>query len=70
MVISEGEKISKDDLFLEHRILKNVAKSLDEMECEFIKEALAQNDGNAEKTAEMLGMDIKVLKSKMARFGL
>lgn len=70
VVISEGEKISKDDLFLEHRILKNVAKSLDEMECEFIKEALAQNDGNAEKTAEMLGMDTKVLKSKMARFGL
>ena len=70
VVISEGEKITKDDLFLEHRILKNGTKSLDEMECEFIKEALAQNDGNADKTAEMLGMDIKVLKSKMARFGL
>lgn len=70
VVISEGEKISRDDLFLEHKILKNRVKSLDEMECEFIKEALAQNDDNIEKTAEMLGMDIKVLKSKMARFGV
>lgn len=70
VVISEGEKISKDDLFLGHRIFKNATKGLDEMECEFIKEALVQNNGNAEKTAEMLGMDIRVLKSKMARFGL
>lgn len=70
VVISESENISKDDLFLEHRILKNQSNRLDELECEFIKEALAQNNSNVEKTANMLGMDIKVLKSKLARFGL
>lgn len=70
VVLSEGEKITKDDLFLGHRNVKNDAKGLDEMEREFIKEALAQNGGDEEKTADMLGMDRKVLKSKIARFGL
>lgn len=70
VVLSEGEKITKDDLFLGHRNVKNDAKGLDEMEREFIKEALAQNGGDEDKTADMLGMDRKVLKSKIARFGL
>ncbi len=69
-LISEGESITKDDLFLEHRIVKNPANRLDEMEREFIKEALAQNNRDIEKTANMLGMDAKVLKSKIARFGI
>lgn len=70
VVISDGEKITKDDLFLEHRNVKSGAKRLDEMEREFIKEALAQHGGDEAKTADMLGMDKKVLKSKIARFGL
>lgn len=70
VVLSEGEKITKDDLFLGHRNVKNDTKGLDEMEREFIKEALAQQGGDEEKTADMLGMDKKVLKSKIARFGL
>ncbi len=68
--LSEGEKITKDDLFLEHRNVKNDTNRLDEMERDFIKEALLQNGGDEAKTANMLGMDIKVLKSKIARFKL
>lgn len=70
VVISEGKNITKDDLFLEHRIMKSQSSKLDELECEFIKEALSQNGNNIEQTANMLGMDLKVLKSKLARFGL
>lgn len=66
-ILSEGESISKEDLFLEPRFEKK-AKKFDEIEREYIKEAYYQNDKDLQSTADMLGMNIDVLKHKIARF--
>lgn len=68
-ILSEGEIISKDDLFLESRIERK-GKRFDDIEREYIKEAYLQNDRDIQNTADMLGMNIDVLKHKIARFKL
>ncbi|RDU62453.1 sigma-54 dependent transcriptional regulator [Helicobacter sp. MIT 14-3879] len=66
-ILSEGEIISKDDLFLEPRIEKK-PKKLDELEKEYIKEAYLENHRDIEQTANMLGMSIDLVKYKLIKF--
>lgn len=63
-ILSEGEVISKDDLFLEPRTPKR--ERFKNLEREYISEAFVANDKDIEKTANALGMSIDVLKSKIA----
>ncbi len=64
-ILSEGKYITKDDLFLESRN-KKVSK-FEDLEREYIKEAYFENNKNLEQTADMLGMNINILKHKMIK---
>lgn len=64
-ILSEGKYITKDDLFLESRN-KKVSK-FEDLEREYIKEAYFANNKNLEQTADMLGMNINILKHKMIK---
>ncbi len=47
--------------------LKNV---VEKVECDLIKSALTENNGNIQRTAKTLGLTRKGLKDKMARYGI
>lgn len=64
-ILSEGEYITKDDLFLESRN-KKVSK-FEDLERQYLKEAYIANNNNLEQTAEMLGMNINILKHKISK---
>lgn len=64
-ILSEGEYITKDDLFLESRN-KKVSK-FEDLERQYLKEAYIANNNNLEQTAEMLGMNINILKYKISK---
>lgn len=64
-ILSEGEKITKEDLFLEARSTK---KELKNLEKELLEEGLKNMDYDVEKTAEFLGIELKSLKEKMKKY--
>lgn len=64
-ILSEGEIITKEDLFLEARD-KKVSK-FEQLEREYINEAYIANDKDIEQTASILGMNIDVLKYKLTK---
>lgn len=64
-ILSEGEIITKEDLFLEARD-KKVSK-FEQLEREYINEAYIANDKDIEQTANILGMNIDVLKYKLTK---
>ncbi|RAX54004.1 AAA family ATPase [Helicobacter sp. 16-1353] len=64
-ILSEGEIITKEDLFLESRD-KKVSK-FEQLEKEYINEAYLANNRNIEQTANILGMNIDVLKYKLTK---
>lgn len=67
-ILSDGEYITKDDLFLESRN-KKVSK-FDDLERQYLKEAYIANNNNIEQTAEMLGMNINILKYKISKLNI
>ncbi|EAH4719586.1 sigma-54-dependent Fis family transcriptional regulator [Campylobacter upsaliensis] len=64
-ILSEQDVISKQDLFLEARSTK---KELKNLEKELLEEGLKNMDYDVEKTAEFLGMELKILKEKMKKY--
>ncbi len=64
-ILSDGEMINKDDLFLEPRTPR--VPRFDDLEREYISQAYLANDSDIEKTASILGMNIDVLKYKLTK---
>ena len=70
VILSEGEVITPEDLFLESRGVKQKKSSIEEMEKELIVEVLSSNEGDLEKSAKTLGMSKTVLNKKMKQYDL
>lgn len=66
-ILSDTENITKDDLFLDSRIEKKTPK-FNELERQYLSEAYTSNNYDIQKSADMLGMNIEVLKSKLVKF--
>ncbi len=66
-ILSEGDEISKSDLFIEERETK---KSINEMEKELLSELLAEADHDVETAAKMFGTSAKELEKKIKKYNL
>ena len=64
-ILSEGDEISSEDLFLEARSVKKDVKNLEK---ELICEVLLSVDYDKTQASEMLGMDIKILNEKIQKY--
>lgn len=64
-ILSDGAKITKEDLFLEARAPKKEFKNLEK---ELIEEALSDSDFDVEKAAELLGIKIELLCEKIKKY--
>ncbi len=66
-ILSEGETISKDDLFLDSRMGK---KSIDTMEKTLIIEVLQSVQGDKEEACKILGFSKSVLEKKIKKYNI
>jgi transcriptional regulator with PAS, ATPase and Fis domain len=69
VILSEGNKITSEDLFLESRGLKK-ENSIEEMEKNLIKEVLSSNDSDIEASAKTLGMSKTNLLKKIKHYNI
>ncbi len=67
VILSEDDKIKKDDLFLESREEK---RSINNLEKELIEEVLNSCSSNLEEASEILGMNKNILEKKIKKYGL
>ena len=67
-ILSLGDKITKDDLFLDSRYFLNNDNNIATLEQELIKEALKQH--TIEETSKLLGMSKPQLEKKITKYGL
>ncbi|WP_394954445.1 sigma-54-dependent transcriptional regulator [uncultured Helicobacter sp.] len=73
VILSEGESITPKDLFLEsrQRVFGSVGElGFEELEREFLAQALSRSEGDVQKASDLLGMDTGVLRHKKAHYGL
>ncbi len=66
-ILSEGEEIKKEDLFLESRKPK---KDINEMEKELIIEVLENFNYDLKQSSLMLGMSVKNLEKKIKKYNI
>jgi DNA-binding NtrC family response regulator len=66
-ILSEGDTIERDDLFLEVRKSK---KGIKDLERELIEEILKSSGYDIKEASEALGMSESVLKRKMDKYGI
>lgn len=64
-ILSEGESITKEDLFLEHRCVKN---NITNMEKTLIKEVLQSVNGDIDEACKVLGFSHVVLNKKLKKY--
>ncbi len=69
VILSEGNIITPEDLFLESRGMKKKS-SIEDMEKELIAEVLSANAGDLEKSAKTLGMSKTMLGKKIKQYNL
>ena len=69
VILSENDKITPKELFLEPRGLFQ-EKNIEEMEKALIKEVLEANHGDVKKASEVLGMNIASLTKKIKNYNL
>jgi two-component system NtrC family response regulator len=65
-ILSEGDEISKDDLFLDSRDTSNKKESIASMEEELIREVLSEYD--LKESAKILGMTTTALDKKIKKY--
>lgn len=74
VILSDGEQITPKDLFLEsrQRVFGSAGEigGFEEIEREFLAQALKHNDNDLEKVSALLGMELSVLRHKKAHYGL
>lgn len=68
-ILSDGDEISPEALFLESRGLKE-SKSIETMERELISEVLSSKDGDVEKASKVLGMSKINLNKKIKIYNI
>lgn len=74
-ILSESEEISPKDLCLESRSQalggnSSQKQGISELEKQLIAQTLLQSQNDLQKASDMLGMNIEVLRHKIARYGL
>lgn len=74
-ILSENEEISPKDLFLESRNQAfgdstSQKQGISELEKQLIVQTLLESQNDLQKASDMLGMNIEVLRHKIARYGL
>lgn len=69
-ILSEGEFIEERDLFLESRNPKKKSSKIASLEIDLIKEVYKDCGGDIPRCAEVLGMNLDILKHKIAKYGL
>lgn len=69
-ILSEGEFIEEEDLFLESRNPKKKSSKIASLESDLIKEVYKDCGGDIIRCAEVLGMNLDILKHKIAKYGL
>lgn len=69
-ILSEGELIEEGDLFLESRNPKKKSSKIASLESDLIKEVYKDCGGDILRCAEVLGMNLDILKHKIAKYGL
>lgn len=74
-ILSESEEISPKDLCLESRNQAfgggtSPKQGISELEKQLIAQTLLQSQNDLQKASDMLGMNIEVLRHKIARYGL
>lgn len=67
VILSEDDKIHKDDLFLESREEK---RNINNLERELIEEVLNSCDSDLEESSKILGMNKNILEKKIEKYGL
>ncbi|RDU72619.1 sigma-54-dependent Fis family transcriptional regulator [Helicobacter anseris] len=67
-ILSDGDIIDAKDLFLEPKQAKKTDNKIANLESELIAEVLNDCDKDIEKAAQILGMQIDVLKHKIAKY--
>lgn len=65
-ILSEGDEISSDDLFLESRKIKDIK----DMEKDLLAEVLASVDNDLSKACELLGLSKNKLEEKIKKYKL
>ncbi len=69
-ILSDGDAITPQDLFLESRGVKQKTNTIEEMEKELITQVLDSNGGDIEASAKTLGMSKTVLNKKIKHYNL
>ncbi|PAF42107.1 sigma-54 dependent transcriptional regulator [Helicobacter sp. 11S02596-1] len=69
-ILSEGDCIEEADLFLESRSPKEQVSKIANLESELIKEVCKDCGGDLVRSAEVLGMQLDVLRHKIAKYNL
>jgi len=67
VILSEGEAITKEDLFIKSR---ETSRTIQSMEKELISEVLSEAGNDHDKAAKMLGMDTSELAKKIKKYNL
>ena len=79
VILSEGEHITPQDLFLQSRqrvfgtAIESAGEStgdFEELERRFLAQALSRAEGDLQKVSDLLGMDMGLLRHKRAHYGL
>ncbi len=75
-ILSEGDEISVKDLFLESRsgvfgfVPQAQGSKIAELEKQLIAQTLIESANDVQKASDILGMNLEVLRHKIARYGL
>lgn len=74
-ILSENEEISPKDLFLESRnqafgAHTSQKQGISELEKQLITQTLKESHNDLQKASDMLGMNVEVLRHKIARYGI
>jgi len=75
VILSDEHIIDDDSLFINENTSKislvtKTAKTLDEMEKQFIQKSLKENEGNVSKTAKKLGLTRTAMYRRLNKYGL
>ena len=70
VILSDGDMITQEDLFLESRGLKQETPSIETMEKQLIQEVLESSNGDIEASAKTLGMSKTNLQKKIKNYNL
>ncbi len=74
VILSDSNKLQLEDFFLKSHDTsfksETEAKTLEQMEKQFIADSLYKNDGNVTQTAKVLGLTRTALYRRLNKYGL